>query len=193
VIRAFAAIALPEPVRFELMLMQQGLALPRPVAAENLHLTLVFLGELPEPVLGDVDLAFAGIRAAGFELRLSGAGLFGRAKPRVVYAGVAASPALQHLQAKVETAARGAGVALEARRYVPHVTLARLPERFEGRARLEQAVALRGGMPGPAFGVEDFRLYRSHLTGGGPVYEELARYPLGAAVVGLAGKAGTAR
>jgi 2'-5' RNA ligase len=184
-IRAFAAIALPEPVRFELMLMQQGLALPRPVAAENLHLTLVFLGELPGPLLGDVDLAFGGIRAAGFELRLAGAGLFGRAKPRVVYAGVAASPPLRHLQAKVETAARGAGVAVEARRYLPHVTLARLPERLEDRGRLEQAVALRGGMPGPAFTVEDFRLYRSHLTGGGPVYEELARYPLAGAAAGM--------
>jgi 2'-5' RNA ligase len=187
VIRAFAAVALPEAVRFELMLTQQGLPLPRPVPAENLLLTLVFLGELPGPVLADVDLAFGAVRAAGFDLRLSGVGLFGGAKPRAVYAGIAASPALAHLQAKLERAARGAGVEVPARRYVPHVTLAWLPDRFEGRARLERAVAARGGVGGPAFAVEDFRLYRSRLTGGGAVYEELVRYPLagGAGRVGL--------
>jgi 2'-5' RNA ligase len=182
VIRAFAALALPEAVRFELMLVQQGLPLPRPVPQESLHLTLVFLGELPAPVLADADLAFRQVRAPAFELRLAGVGLFGGAKPRAVYAGVAASAELRRLQAKVETAARSAGIAVEARRYVPHVTLGRLPERMEGRDRLERAVAARGGLPGPAFAVGDFRLYRSHLTGGGPVYEELARYPLAGGV-----------
>jgi hypothetical protein len=46
---------------------------------------------------------------------------------------------------------------------------------------------VRGGIGGPAFAVEDFRLYRSRLTGGGAVYEELVRYPLAGGVgrVGL--------
>jgi 2'-5' RNA ligase len=177
-IRAFAAIALPEAVRFDLMLLQQGLPLPRPVPAENLHLTLLFLGEVPPPVLADIDLAFRAVRAPGFALALAGVGLFGGRKPRVVYAGVAASPALRHLQGKVETAARGAGFGLPARKFVPHVTLARLPERLEGRERLERAVAGRGGYGGPVFPVEDFRLFRSHLAGSGAIYEELGRYPL---------------
>lgn len=177
-IRTFAALALPEPLRFDLMLVQQGLPVPRPVPVENLHLTLAFLGELPGPLVDDVDLAFRGIRAAAFELRLLGLGLFGGGKPRTVYAGVAASEPLARLQAKVETAARSAGVALPARRYLPHVTLARLPDRYDGRERVEQAVAMRGGYASATFPVEDFRLYRSHLTRGGSVYDELARYPL---------------
>jgi 2'-5' RNA ligase len=184
VIRAFAALALPEPVRFDLTLLQQGLPLPRPVPPENLHLTLVFLGELPEPVLHDVDLAFGAVRAPGFTLTLSGVALFGGARPRVAYAGAAANPALLHLQAKVETAARSAGVAVEARRYLPHVTLARLPDRMEGRERLERAVAGRGLYASEPFAVEDFRLFRSQLTGSGAVYDELARYPLLAAAPG---------
>ena len=96
----------------------------------------------------------------------------------MVYAGVAANPALRHLQAKVDTAARGAGFALPARKYVPHVTLARLPDRLEGRERLERAVAERGGYAAPAFPVAAFGLFRSHLAGGGAIYEELACYPL---------------
>ncbi len=177
-IRAFAAIALPEAVRFELMLVQQGLPLARTVPPENLHLTLIFLGELPEPRLDDIDTAFRQVRAPGFEMALSGLGLFGGAKPRAVYAGAAETPGLRHLQAKAEIAARGAGYDEPARRFTPHVTLARLPERLAERGRLEAAVAARGGWASDRFRVEDFRLYRSHLAAGGATYEELARYPL---------------
>lgn len=177
-IRAFAAIALPEAVRFDLMLVSQGLPLGRAVPPENLHLTLLFLGEVPEPRLDDIDAAFRQVRAPAFEMALRGLGLFGGSKPRVVYAGAAETPALRHLQAKVETAARGAGHDEPARRFTPHVTLARLSERFAERGRLEAAVAARGGYASDRFRVEDFRLYRSHLAAGGAAYEELARYPL---------------
>ena len=166
-IRAFAAIALPEAVRFELMLVGHGLPAPKPVPPENLHLTLVFLGELPEPVVADIDVAFVAVRAPGFEIGFSGLGLFGGAKPRVAFAAIAESPALRHLQAKVETAARSAGMDEPARRYAPHVTLARLPERGVDRARIERAVALRPGPVAPGFRVEDFRLYRSRLGSAG--------------------------
>ena len=177
-IRGFAAIALPEPVRFELSLLGHGLPVPRPVPAENLHLTLVFLGELPEPVVEDIDLAFRGVRAPGFTLRFGGLGMFGGAKPRLVHAEVAESAALRHLQAKLETAARGAGMVEPPRRYTPHVTLARLPERGVERERLQRTVAGRPAPVAPSFAVDDFRLYRSRLGAGGAAYEELARYPL---------------
>ena len=62
---------------------------------------------------------------------------------------------------------------------MPHVTLARLPERLAGRGGSRQAVAARGGYAAPRFTVEDFRLYRSRLAASGASYEELARYPLG--------------
>ena len=106
-IRAFAALALPDPVRFDLMILQQGLPVPRPVPPESLHLTLVFLGELPGRLLEDVDLAFRAVAAPGFELALAGIDLFGGARPRLAYVGARPNPALHHLQAKVETAARG--------------------------------------------------------------------------------------
>lgn len=177
-IRAFAALALPEALRVDLMLVQSGLPLPRPEPTENMHLTLVFLGEIPEPMLADVDAAFAGLRAPAFDLTLSGLDMFGGAKARSVHAGVAESAPLRHLQAKVETAARAAGVAVPGRRFAPHVTLGRLPERFADRARLEAAVAMRGAYRSTPFRVEDFRLYRSWLTPRGSLYDELAAYPL---------------
>jgi 2'-5' RNA ligase len=178
VIRAFTAIALPEPVRADLSILQLGLPVPRTVPPDNLHLTLLFLGELPEPVLEDVDLALRRLRAPPIDVALGGVGLFGGSKPRVVYVGAAERPALRHLHAKIAAAARGARLEPEVRRYVPHVTLARLPERGVDRPRLEAFVAARTGYAAPPFQAEDFRLYRSHLTGSGAAYEELARYPL---------------
>ena len=112
VIRAFAALALPEPARLELMIAGQGLPVPRLQPPESLHLTLIFLGERPRRTLEDVDVAFGQVRAPRFALALAGMGLFGGAKARVAYVGAAENPALRHLQAKVETAARSAGVEL---------------------------------------------------------------------------------
>lgn len=177
-IRAFAALALPEAVRFDLMLVQSGLPVPRPVPQENLHLTLVFLGEVAETTLADADAAFGKVRVPPFELSLGGLGMFGGAKARSVHADAAAGGALVQLQAKVETAARSAGISVPGRRYAPHVTLARLPERFADRPRLEAAVAARSGYRSATFAVEDFRLYRSWLAPGGSIYAELARYRL---------------
>jgi RNA 2',3'-cyclic 3'-phosphodiesterase len=178
VIRAFVAIALPDPVRLDLMIVQHGLPVPRPVPPENLHLTLLFLGEVPEPVLADADLAFRRIRVPRLHVAPAGLGLFGGARPRVVFCGVAEATGLRHLHSKVAGAARGAGIAPEARRYVPHVTLARVaPERVD-RQRLEQFVAARTGYAAPPFEAEDFRLYHSRLASAGAAYEELARYPL---------------
>lgn len=178
-IRAFAALAIPEAVHHDLAILQHGLPVPRSVPPESFHLTLVFLGEIPGDQLDDVHLAFGRIAAPGFEVGLRGLGIFGGSRQRAAYVGAAPSPALDHLQAKVETAARSAGVPIQGRRFLPHVTLARLPTRFPEAARLEQAVALRGTWAAQRFRAEDFRLYRSHLGRSGPVYEELARYPLG--------------
>lgn len=177
-IRSFAAIALPEMVRRDLHILQMGMPVPSVVPPESLHLTLVFLGEIPAPVLADVDAAFQGVSAPTFDVEVRGVGLFGGAKPRVVFAGGGPPAPLDHLQAKLSAAARSAGVAIESRRFVPHVTLSRLSRPPESRARLERFVAMHADFAAPRFAVGDFRLYRSWLGRGGATYEELAVYPL---------------
>ena len=53
-IRAFVAIRPPEDIVDALEEVQADLAAGRPVAPENLHITLVFLGEHPAPQLEDL-------------------------------------------------------------------------------------------------------------------------------------------
>ena len=180
-IRAFAAIALPGFVASALTAAQAGLPSGRAVAPENFHLTVAFLGQHPEPVIEDVHLALDGIRAPGFALTLSGIGLFGGERPRVLYAEVRPEPALDRLREKVLQAARGAGLRLPRERYSPHVTLVRFNSRLRGEDAIEMRdfAARRMGFTAGPFEVGEFLLIRSTLGRHGPVYQELAAYPLG--------------
>lgn len=178
-IRAFVALPLPETVRSQLAVTQFLLPLPRRVAPQAMHVTLAFLGEQTEPVLEEVHHALAAIRVAAFSIRLSGLGVFGGDRPRSLHARVAPEPALERLERKVVQAVRGAGVALDARRFVPHVTLGRWPQGGDV-PRLERALADQAGFATEAFAVRDFILYESLRRPDGPHYEELARYPLAA-------------
>lgn len=178
-IRAFLGIDLPPSVRGALQVQQFLLPLPRKVDPENLHLTLVFLGDCPEPALEAAHDGFDTLRERGFALSLQGLGLFGKDRPRVAWAGVSPSPELMHLQAKVETIARRAGCPIDARKFLPHVTLGRFqPPPPADAMRLERAVALGAGFRTEPWDVTELVLWRSHLTGKGSHYEVLARYPL---------------
>lgn len=178
-IRAFLGIDLPPPVRGACQVQQFLVPMPRKVEPENLHLTLVFLGDCPEPALDAAHEGFEALREARFSLSLRGLGLFGKDKPRVVWAGVSPSPDLMHLQAKAETIARRAGCPLDDRKFVPHVTLGRFqPPPPLDAMRLERAVAMGAGFRSDTWEVEELTLWRSHLTGKGSHYEVLARYPL---------------
>ncbi len=179
-IRAFVAVPLPEPVVRTLVAAQAGLPAGRPVPPENLHITVAFLGEHPEPLIEDVHLALDNIRAPAFELTLDGLGLFGGDKPRVLYAEVQPEPMLAHLREKVLQAARGAGIRMDRARYNPHVTLARFNNGLKGEdaEKMRNFTVRRMALKAGPFEVDEFHLYRSNLGRKGPIYEELAAYPL---------------
>ncbi len=104
-----------------------------------------------------MDLALAGLRAPAFELQLAGVGTFEKAgRVTALWVGVERTAALEHLQAKVETALQRAGLEPERRRFVPHVTLARLGE---------------GIAAGKVAGwVQAHNLFRSEPMDGGPLH-----------------------
>ena len=178
-IRAFLGIDLPPAVRGALQVQQFLLPLPRKVDPADLHMTLVFLGDCPEPVLEAVHDGCEALREPGFSLALQGFGLFGKEKPHCAWAGVAASPELMHLQAKVETIARQVGCRIDARKFTPHVTLGRFPVPLpDDRIRLERAVAMGSGFRSDPWQVDEVVLCQSHLGVKAPRYQVLARYPL---------------
>lgn len=178
-IRAFLAIDVPDEVRHRLSLLQYLLPLPNPVDAENLHLTLSFLAEQPDHVLEAVHDALTALHLPQFALTIKGVGLFGGAKPRLVYAAVQPDDGLMRLQTKVETATRRAGVAIPSQRYVPHITLGRFkPMPPDAVMALERALVEHAAFHCAPFTVTKYSLFASHTGPKGGWYENLADYPL---------------
>ncbi|MEA1649731.1 RNA 2',3'-cyclic phosphodiesterase [Nitrospirillum sp. BR 11164] len=178
-IRLFVGLEMPEAVRDALSRLTGGLPGARWVPPENYHLTLRFIGEVDEGVAQDIDEALDLVVAPAFTLALDGLGQFGKGeKSRVLWAGVRAEPALDHLQAKVESAVVRAGLAAETRKFSPHVTLATLgretPASRVGRLMEEHGLFQAGPFP-----VDRFVLYESVLGRQGSTYHAVRHYPLG--------------
>jgi len=174
--RLFVALCLPEIVSDALTVLQSGVHGARWRPVENFHLTLSFIGEADRygfqsslDVLSEID-------APSFELTLSGVGFFGDKRPTALWAGVAASDALHHLQTKVETALRRAGFDLERRKFKPHVTLAYL--KHTPQAVAAQYSAEHGLFSCGPFPIEAFHLYSSALGGEASYYQIEASYAL---------------
>lgn len=177
-VRLFVALPLPELQRQMLALLAGGVPGARWSPIENFHITLTFIGSVDERVADDIVAALDRIHAPAFDVAIRGVGVFeGRRGPRLVYAAVETSPALLDLAARVEGALRRLpGLDLEARRYVPHVTLARLKD--VDRPRLGAFVERNGLLAPPAWRADHFGLYSSVTGNDHSVYTLEERFEL---------------
>ncbi len=176
-IRLFVALELPEDVRGSLARLCSGLPGARWVPPENLHLTLRFIGEVDQGFAEDIDAALGTVKTPAFDLFLEGVGHFGKGRAaRTLWVGVGSSETLVRLQAKIETALLGAGVAPETRKFTPHVTLARL--KAPPRGKLESYLLAHDAFRTRPFAVTRFALFSSFLSSSGAIYTLEAAYPL---------------
>src|ERR1700761_1570775 len=129
--RLFTAIELPQEI---LLRLERLLSVLRPEALikwsplDNLHVTTKFIGEWPEPRLEELNECLTTLPPRGpFEVELRTLGWFPNERsPRVLWAGVHAGDALQHLARDTEQAVARVGVAKENRPFSAHLTLARI-------------------------------------------------------------------
>jgi 2'-5' RNA ligase len=174
--RLFAALALPAALRTTLSLLRSGIPGARWIDAEELHLTLRFIGEVNGPAEADVASALQMIRARSFPVSLEGVGQFGDKKPHALWAGVKPVEPLLRLAAKIEQALQRTGLPPETRRYTPHVTLARLKD--VPPARVATYIAQNNLFRAEPFTPDAFVLYSSHLGRQGAHYRLEAAFPL---------------
>ncbi|MBX9603066.1 MAG: RNA 2',3'-cyclic phosphodiesterase [Bryobacteraceae bacterium] len=180
--RLFTGIALPEEIEGRL---EQLLGRLRPAApaqswspAANLHVTIKFIGELPEARLEELKQALAALPARAPEVELKGLGWFPNPhRPRVLWAGVQAGPALSDLAAAANQGLVPLGIAAETKPYSPHLTLARIKS-DEGLIALRQAIAQLDSVEFGRFRPDSFHLYLSKPGPRGSVYSKLASFPL---------------
>lgn len=146
--------------------------------AENLHLTLKFIGEWPEEKLRPLEQALGAVEAPPpFEVRISGVGFFPNARaPRVFWAGVGSSPELGSLAGEINRLLAPLGIPRERRPYSPHLTLARIRERVR-LEELRRAIEALPSLDFGAFAPDRFYLYESRLAPGGSVYARIGEFP----------------
>ncbi|WP_454654421.1 RNA 2',3'-cyclic phosphodiesterase [Bosea beijingensis] len=124
--RLFIALEIPAEVATGLTLHRGGLSGARWIEPTDYHITLRFLGDVDRRMANDVDHMLSDLTAYPFEITLDALGSFGGDKPRAVFARAQPSKALTDLQGDLERQMRRLGLPAEARKFVPHVTLARL-------------------------------------------------------------------
>ncbi len=181
-VRAFFALELDAAAREAARARAQRLrALPggddmRWVKAENLHVTLRFLGDVAqariEGLVEEVRERIADI--APFALRLGAVRSFpSPRRPRVVVCEIAPPEPLERLAAAVEAGVVAEGFEAETRRFRPHLTL--------GRVRPSGSppdVTAADTPVSDAFPVTEIVLFRSELHPQGARSSALARLPL---------------
>ncbi len=187
-LRLFAAIAIPEPVRKEMIGVQREL---KPLAlgdvrwtnAEQLHLTLKFLGNVPAASIATVKNSLAGACAEirPFSLRARSVGFFPDARsPRVIWVGFEDDEnVLADLQMRVERLLKPFVEKPGAERFLAHATLGRFQKyrRYKSEKLLQRALSFAGHVFGE-WRVDGVGLFRSDLSPTGAIHTLLAAFPL---------------
>src|SRR5258708_15374124 len=184
--RLFVALEIPSSVRENLADLLTSLRAVSPqtrwVRPENLHVTLKFIGEVPQENLAGIQSALAGVRSdQPVILDFRGLGFFPNEKhPRVFWAGIEASPNFKILAAEIEQATEKLGISHERRPFSPHLTLARfepprLPEQL--RASIQEHSARDFG----SLRTNQFQLIESKLKSSGAEYTTVESFPFAAA------------
>ncbi len=186
--RCFIAIDIPEEIRADLVDLQKKLAGRvdihkgdvKWVEPEGMHLTLKFLGEVPDNQVVEVcniarDVA---ARHPAFDLDVKEVGAFGGQSARVLWVGAGLhSPELLQLQQDLEEQLEQAGWPKEGRQFSAHLTLCRIRNSKAGEKLAKLAEQYKDFDLGTIRG-DSLSVYESQLRPEGPIYTRLGNYRL---------------
>ena len=187
-LRLFIAVELPTEIQQnvykETSNFRKGIdSLVRWVPAENMHLTLKFLGDVSSSNLEFLTQMLRN-EADGvpcFKIQLTGLGAFPNLRrPHVIYIGIQAPAALDTLQRGIESASRKLGYESEERPFSAHLTLGRVKQNVTATDQQKIRRAIEGtqvDLLGSAR-VDSVHLYKSELKPSGSVYARLYSAPL---------------
>lgn len=184
-LRCFLAVGMPSPVKERLAEAVEELKKSRAdvrwVPAENMHLTLKFLGATEGDFVGRIAGVLSDILSsyAPFYIKISGVGCFpDMRRPKIIWAGIEESRRLSDLTRDVEAGMVGLGYAAERRAFSPHLTIGRVKS---GRGVPEMISAVEK-LSAAGFGdveIKKVTLMKSELRPAGAVYSGLAEILFG--------------
>jgi 2'-5' RNA ligase len=180
--RAFIAVACPPEAKAQLAQAAERmkpLGDLKVVEKDNIHLTLRFLGEVPEGKVEELIKALDTIkRPGGFEVCIKGLGAFpGPGSPRVLWAGAEkGDKELKELHEAVDGALAPIGFERD-ERFSSHYTIARV-NYLKDKEGLKKILTENREKVFGCFHVDSFYLMKSELHRTGPVYSEIHRFNL---------------
>lgn len=181
--RLFVGLAVPNSVRSAIeSLIHELKPLDdswRWVRAENLHVTLKFLGEVTADKLPELIHALRNAPSScSVSLNFQRLGFFpNERRPRVLWLGLDEAPGLIGLAATIENVMAGAGFPREEREFAPHLTLARSKLGTISQPLRDAATKYSARQFG-TMGASTFHLIESKLKSTGPSYTTLESFPL---------------
>ena len=168
--RLFVAIDFPQSVQRFLIDLDPRIRGVRWTAAEQMHLTLGFFGDVPQDIDAKFREKLSAIHFSAFFLPIAGVGTFPpKGPPKIVWIGIGRGhPHLFQLHKRVTEAALAVGLEPDLRPFHPHITLARCRDVSSQAMRkfLQANLNLDAGM----VHVESFHLYSSQLTPAGSIH-----------------------
>ncbi len=185
-IRAFIAIDLPPAfleaigsLQDELKTGTKGI---RWVRSDNIHLTLKFLGDIPEELLDELGEILASVCKSRAPLKLSPGtpgGFPNIERPRVIWLGLEGElEKLNALMRNIEKGCSSEGLPREKRSFHPHLTLGRVKDWRKASSTLADMLGMTQTISADTFSVNAVHLYKSDLTQDGAVYTKLKSFPL---------------
>ncbi|SRR5579859_179886 len=177
--RIFIALDIPGEIRARLLEYMERVRSYAPDArwarVEGLHVTLKFVGEASEELVGQMKSALAAVKAAPVVVKFEGVGFFPNARAaRVFWAGVDGGENLSRLAGEIDARLATHGLQREEKAYHPHLTLARASTH-----PLRELAPLMDQKP--QFGTmtaREFFMYQSQPQRGGSKYTKLERFEL---------------
>ncbi|MBV1851847.1 RNA 2',3'-cyclic phosphodiesterase [Catellatospora tritici] len=175
--RLFVAVFPPPPALAHLSDLVDRLSVSRAHARvsppERWHLTLAFLGEVPDDAAESATAALNAVTGTCGELSVRGGGKFGHGRSTVLWAGLAGDvDGLVRLGREVRRELRARRLHPDDKRFQPHLTLARPGDRLPAPA-LHADLAALSDYHGPSWAVRELVLVRSEL-GPKPSYHPLS-------------------
>jgi len=174
--RLFTAVELPGELRkniheFAKQLEQDGIKL---VEEHNLHITMKFIGDVPENKVEEIEARLSEIKFNEFECTVKGVGVFPSPDYiRVVWVALHCKQ-LTELANSVISKLEGIGKP-EKRGFSAHLTIARVKRKLD----LNKFLAENKEKEFESFKVNEFALIESRLTPEGPVYTKIKSFPSG--------------
>ncbi len=185
-IRSFLAFELPldikRGVHRVLADIRGSIRNVRWVDADNIHLTVVFMGNIFEDLIPSINEAVEKVclRYGSFEVSLSGLGAFPNSKrPRVIWLGLQGNTERMSIfKNSLHKQIKPFGIKEEKRPFKPHLTLGRFRNPTPGDSSLDNFIAKYKDLSSAECRMDELIFFKSDLKPGGAVYTKLKSWPL---------------